>query len=145
MHDICIEQYAPDGNFMKPFVRLPLTEHVEVTAGTELGQQTRPPWRIQRGIERGQKWVVQLFQYFLLYPRPTLFVPTLQLLLVHHFGGEHAPNLSLQLHEKHAPDVAGAEPVYKPEVAEPQHRVTGLLRVLDCLQARITCWCMGFA
>lgn len=112
--------YLPDGRFMKTFVGLALTENVEVAAGTELGQQTRPPGTIQRGIQRGQEGVIQHFQYFPFYPCPALFVPTHKLSLIHHFGGKEAPIitvLALQLNEVHAADVAAAQAVNETQVA----------------------------
>lgn len=105
---------------MKTFLGLALTENVEIAARTELGQQTRPPRTIQRGIQRGQKRMIQHFQYFPFYPRPVLFVSTHKLSLIHHFGGKKAPiiiALALQLNEVHAADVAAAEAVNKTQVA----------------------------
>lgn len=43
---------APDGGFREAFAWLTLPENVKVSAGTEIGQQTRPFRRIQRRVKR---------------------------------------------------------------------------------------------
>ena len=47
--------YAPYSKLTEVFVRLVLTEHVEVTTRTELSQKARPPRSVQRSIECWQK------------------------------------------------------------------------------------------
>lgn len=102
---------------------------MEVAAGTKLGQQARPFIGLQPSVKRGQKWVIQHFQYFPLYPCPISFVPNRQLLLVHHFGSKHAPITTLQLHKVHAPYVAAPKAAQEAEVIEAEPRAIGLLEL----------------
>lgn len=91
---------------------------MEVTAGAELGEEAKPPGRVDAGVECGQERVVQHFENFSLGLRPAFLAPAGQLLLVHHLGGEEATVEGLQLGEVDGADVAGAEADSEPEVRE---------------------------
>lgn len=91
---------------------------MQITAGTELSQQARPPWTIQRGIQSWQERMIDHFQNFPFYPRPIFFVSTHELFLVHDFSGEQAAGgCVLELHEVYAADVAASEAVDEAEIA----------------------------
>lgn len=132
---------APDGGLVEAFKSLALSEYVEVTAGTELGEQEKPVRRVDTRVERGQKWVVQQFKYFPLCPRPSFFAPTNQLLLVHHFRRENTPlgpTAALEFGQVHGADVAGAQPLREFEVRECQLSGRGLgSDLVDCGPARV--------
>ena len=145
--------YAPYSRLTKAFVRLVLTEHVEVTTRTELSQKARPPRSVQRSIERWQKRVVQYFQYVSLNLCPTIFIPSHQLFLVHHLCSKHTfssftrlttttTTTLLELHEVHAPYVAAAKAADEAEVVEAEGGVFGF-EVSDCVPTWVVGWRVG--
>lgn len=93
---------------------------MEVAAGAELRQQARPFGGLQVGVERGQKRVVQHFQYLPLRRRPPFLVTAGELPLVHDLGGEDRVGAggALELGEVDGADVAGAEAVEEADVGE---------------------------
>lgn len=112
---------APDGGFEEAFVGESLAEDVQVTAGAEQRQETEPLRRVDGGVERGKKRMIQHFKNFPLCPRPPFLVPSRQVLLLHHLRREHraaGSSAFLGHRQVDGAHVAGAEAAREAEVGE---------------------------
>ena len=115
----------PGGGLGEVLAGLLLAERVEVAAAAVLHDEAVELVGLEVRVERGEERVVQEAEDLALRLRAGHLVPADDGRLVHHLHGEEGRRRGAELHQVHAADVAVAQALEQPEVAQVQLRFLG--------------------